>query len=152
MKWILSLVNWTSSEFLLGGLPNGAIFPCRTKAGSGHGMKAEVVSSYFYRSAAATQNQLPLVVRVGRVIFPSDLITLVMHNENHANRHERGRDDKDQNAAAQGLNHPSTGGGRLRIAERATLGEGRERGSEQGQSNQGNTNKECRSLDPQPWS
>jgi hypothetical protein len=43
--------------------------------------------SYRTLKRCATQNQLPLAVRVGRVIVPSDLITFVMHNENHANRH-----------------------------------------------------------------
>src|ERR1019366_1510492 len=92
--------------------------------------------------------RLPLAVRVRRVMGLSELIAFAIHNKNHANRHERGRDDKDQNPTAQGLNHSSTGGGRLRIAERAALGEGWERGGEYDQSNQCNTNKQERSLDP----
>ena len=92
--------------------------------------------------------RLPLAVRVRCVIGLSELIAFAINNENHANRHERGRDDKNQNPTAQGLNHSSTGGGRLRIAERAALGEGRERGGEHDQSNQHNTNKQERSLDP----
>src|SRR6202795_186747 len=95
-------------------------------------------------STGGSSFRLPLV---GPVILPSDLITFVMHNENHANRHERGRDDKNQNPTAQGLNHSTTGGGRLRITERATLGKGRERSGEHGQSSQCNSNKEQRSLD-----
>ena len=72
--------------------------------------------------------QLPIVVRVRRVIALPALIAFAINNENHANRHKRRRDDKNQNPTAQGLNHSSAGGGRLRIAERATLREGREQG------------------------
>src|SRR6267143_6565628 len=114
--------------------------PQRLKPQSGNAVIAAL-------KRCATQNKLPLAVRVGRVIVPSDLITFVMHNENHANRHERGRDDKNQNPTAQGLNHSTTGGGRLGITERATLGEGRERGGKHGQSSQPNSNKEEGLLD-----
>src|SRR6266478_2979147 len=91
-------------------------------------------------STSASSLNLPIAVRVRRLIILPDLIALAIHNENHAHRHERGRDDKNQNPTAQSLNHSSTGGGRLGVAERATLGEGGERSGEQGQSNQGNTN------------
>src|ERR1700674_652869 len=69
----------------------------------------------------ATQNKLPLAVRVGRVILPSDLIAFVMHNENHAHGCECGRNDKDQNAALQRCDHASASGSRLGITERAAL-------------------------------
>src|SRR5713101_3210272 len=121
-------------------------------AGSRHGLpdilRLAIVLERGGKLAAAEDSlRLPSAVRVGRVIGPSDLITFVINNENHANRHERWRDDKNQNPTAQGLNHSSTGGGRLRITERATLGEGRERGGEHGQSSQPYSNKEERSLD-----
>ena len=70
----------------------------------------------------ATQNQLPLAVRVGRVILPSDLISFVMHNKNHANGCKSGRNDKDQNPALQRRNHSSASGSSLGITERAALG------------------------------
>src|SRR6266851_8689588 len=98
-------------------------------------------------STGASSFNLLIAVGVGCVIGPSDLITFVINNENHANRHERGRDDKNQNPTAQGLNHSTTGRGRLRIAQRAALREGRERGGEHEQSSQPNSNKEERSLD-----
>src|ERR1700716_1132402 len=92
---------------------------------------------YIDRTETGQAPSLPVGV-VRRVIVLSDLIALAINNENHAYRHECGRNDKDQNATFQCLNHPSAGGGSLRIAERATLGEGRERGGEHGQSNQRN--------------
>jgi hypothetical protein len=52
----------------------------------------------------------------------------VMNDENHSHRHERRRNDKDQNATTQGLNHSSACRGSLGVAERAVLGEPRERG------------------------
>src|SRR5208282_3549385 len=81
-----------------------------------------------------------------RVIGLSELIALAIHNEDHAHRHERRRDDKNQNPAAQGLNHSSTGGSSLGIAERATLGKSWKRGGEQGDCNQCGSNAQERSL------
>jgi len=77
-----------------------------------------------------------------------ELIAFAMNNKNHADRHKGWRDDKNQNSTAQGLNHSSPGGGRLRIAERTTLRKGRERSGEHDQRNQRSTDKEERSLDP----
>jgi len=74
-------------------------------------------------------------------------MAFAINNENHANRHKGWRDDKNQNSTAQGLNHSSASGRRLRITERATLGEGWERRGEHDQRNQRNTNKQERSLD-----
>ena len=91
-------------------------------------------------STSGISPRLPIALRVRRVVGLSELMAFAVHNKNHAHRHERGREDENQNPAAQGLNHSSTGGGCLRIAERATLGEGRERSGEHGQYNQRNGN------------
>jgi hypothetical protein len=41
-----------------------------------------------------------------RRVLASDLIAFATHYKNHANGSERGRNDEDQNAVAQSLNHP----------------------------------------------
>src|SRR5258708_27501126 len=73
MKWILSLVNWRPSEFLLEGLPIGALFPFRTKSCSGHGTQAEVVSFiyiYIYRWAEFRRNRKVVPSHPDKMIKP----------------------------------------------------------------------------------
>ena len=79
------------------------------------------------------------MVRVSCVIVLPELMAFAINNENHAHRHEGGRDDQNQNPAAQGLNHASARGSRLRITQRTTLGKGREGRGEHGQRNQRKT-------------
>ena len=71
-------------------------------------------------------------------LAPPNLIALVIHNKNHADRSERGRNDQDQDPALQRLNHSRARGSGLGVAERATLGKGRHRREQDDQSHQGN--------------
>ena len=90
---------------------------------------------------------LPVLTRFVCLFAPLELIALVMNNENHAYGHERGRNDKDQYATAQGLNHASARRRGLRIAERATLAERWKGEGKHNQSHQRDAKKQMRSLD-----
>jgi hypothetical protein len=74
----------------------------------------------------AELDRLPLLdsFRFIGTVYAPKLISLVVHNENHANGHQRGRKYKDQNPATQCLNHLSARGGSLGIAQGAALREG----------------------------
>jgi hypothetical protein len=48
---------------------------------------------------------LPALVLSIALLVPPDLIALAMHDNNHANRSECGRNDENQNPAFQRLNH-----------------------------------------------
>ena len=66
-------------------------------------------------------------------------MAFAIHNENHADRHEGGRDDEDQDPAAKGLNHASAGGRRLGIAEGTALGKSLGRSGEHNYSDESNS-------------
>src|SRR5580700_9864621 len=68
----------------------------------------------------------PTEVRFVPVAVAS-LIAFAIADEDYPDGHEGWRSDEDQDAAAQGLNHARARGGGLRIAERAALGQSRQR-------------------------
>src|SRR5207248_4034486 len=70
---------------------------------------------------------LPGLVRLPGVIRFLKLIALAITNTDYTQRHERRRNDEDQDSALQRLNHARTRGGSLRIAQCATLGKSRQR-------------------------
>ena len=64
----------------------------------------------------------------------SDLIPLVIHDENHAYRHQSGGHNENENPALQGLDHAGASRGCLGITKRAALGESWEGRGEHGES------------------
>src|SRR4029077_11272740 len=63
-------------------------------------------------------------VRFIGAVDASELISLVVNNENHSNGHQCRWKYKDQNPAAQRLNHSCPRGGSLGVAQRTALREG----------------------------
>src|SRR5579864_250922 len=79
---------------------------------------------------------LPVLTGFFCLSAPLELISFVMNDKNHTHRHERGRNDKDQNPTAQGLNHSSSCGGSLGVAKCAILGKYWKRDGQHNQSHQ----------------
>src|SRR5258708_2379494 len=107
----------------------------------------EIVAKWEFMTSSDRRPSLPLVGSVRLVVVPSEVAALSAHNKNHADRHHGGRHDKDQNPAAQRLDHPSPSRRRLRVTESATLREGCLRRAQRQQSQNRNGDQERPSLE-----
>src|ERR1700746_667960 len=67
---------------------------------------------------------LPILPGFVAVLRSTDLIALVVHDKDHADRCQRWRNNEDQNPTAQRLNHSLPSGCGLRVAQRTLLGKG----------------------------
>src|SRR5690242_14304836 len=68
---------------------------------------------------------LPVFAGIASPLRSPELRALVADDEDHAHRCQRGWNDKNQDSAAQRLNHPRSSGRGLSVAECTTLREGR---------------------------